>query len=270
MDIMCLQYLQQAVQGSQELFDKSQLLAEVEYVMEFPWNCRVPRWEAWNFIKIFRQENNSSVSMKGDYEWWDETNKELSATRLCFAKVGSLITLIDDIFDTYGTINELIPFAKTLIEWDMSMMDHLPNYMKTSFQFAHKTYMDIATEAEKIHGPCVHEWMHDYWKSLILVQLQDVEWIANDYQPSLEEYLKSSLISTTILVLSFFPMLLINTFFHNDIIERINTFESYDDSKDFQDEKERGEKASWIEYYIKDNPGTTREKVYIMSTCLLR
>nr|QHZ00914.1 terpene synthase 11 [Taiwania cryptomerioides] len=317
--------IQREIEENQELTSKIQLLIEVEYIMEYPWKCRVPRWEAWNFIKIFRQDINASMCMKGVYEmsserrkkilelaildfnilqaqhhnelkdlskWWDETKvkelsffrqrhveyyfhyacglyeKELSATRLSYAKVTGLITLLDDIFDTYGTIDELIPFATALIKWDMSMMDHLPEYMKICFQFAHKTYMEIATEAEKIHGPHVHKWMHDNWKIVILAQLQDAEWIANDYHPSLIEYLKSAVASTTVPVVSLFPMLLIDTSFPDDIIEKINKFQScvawgcrlIDDYRDFQVKKEHGENASWIECYMKDNPGTTREQ----------
>nr|QHZ00913.1 terpene synthase 10 [Taiwania cryptomerioides] len=317
--------LQQAIGENRELLGKNQLVTEVEYIMKYPWKCRVQRWEAWNFIKIFRLDINASLGMKGAYEvssdrkmkilelaildfnilqaqhhnelkilskWWDETKvkelsffrqrhvefyfwytcglyeKELSATRLCFAKVAALITLIDDIFDTYGTIDELSHFTTALIEWDMSIMDRLPEYMKTCFQFAHKTYMEIATEAEKIHGPCVQKWMHDNWKTIILAQLQDAKWIANDYHPSLDEYLKSSVAPTTIPVVSLFPMLLIGTTFPDDIMERINKFQNclawgcrlVDDSRDFQDEKDHGENASWIECYMKDNPGTTREQ----------
>ncbi|GLJ39001.1 hypothetical protein SUGI_0794980 [Cryptomeria japonica] len=128
--------------------------------------------------------------------------------------------------------------------------------------------MEIAIEAEKIHGPSVRKWMHDNWKTTIQAQLQDAEWIANNYHPSLTEYLKSSVPSTTVPVLSLFPMLLIDTFFNDDIIKKMNMFQScvawgcrlIDDSKDFQDEKEHGENASWIECYMKDNPGTTREQ----------
>ncbi|XP_059066063.1 sesquiterpene synthase Cad-like isoform X1 [Cryptomeria japonica] len=317
--------LGKAIQESQELMNKSQLLVEVEYVMKNPWKCRVPRWEALNYIKIFRQDIDASMCMKGVYEmssdkrkkilelaildfnilqnqhhnelktlskWWNDTKvkelsffrqrhvefyflytcglyeKELSAIRLCFAKVGTLITLLDDIFDTYGTIDELVPFASALIKWDMSMMNQLPEYMKTCFQFAHETYMEIAIEAEKIHGPHVQKWMHDNWKTTIQAQLQDAEWIAKNYHPSLTEYLKSSVPSTTVPVLSLFPMLLIDTFFNDDIIKNMNKFQNcvawgcrlVDDSKDFQDEKEHGENASWIECYMKDNPGTTREQ----------
>ncbi|KAH9320134.1 hypothetical protein KI387_021903, partial [Taxus chinensis] len=119
-------------------------------------------------------------------EWWDEAiinrlsffrhrhveyyfwytcglyEPDYTATRLCYAKLGTLITIIDDIFDTYGTIDELIPFTNALINWDMSMMDQLPDYMQSSLQFAYKTYMEIFTEAEKIHGPRVQKWMSDY------------------------------------------------------------------------------------------------------------
>nr|QGN65607.1 terpene synthase 1 [Taiwania cryptomerioides] len=318
-------YLKQALENSQELKEKAQLLAEVEYVMRYPWRCKVPRWEAWNSIQIFRQDTDAWMLMEGIYkvpiewskkilelaivdfnilqshhqnelkhlaEWWDEAivkqlsffrhrhveyyfwytcglyEPEYAATRLCYAKLGTVITVVDDIFDTYGTIDELIPFREALINWDMSIMDQLPNYMQISLQFAHKTYMDIVAEAEKIQGPRARKWMKEYWTTLIWAEFQDAEWIANDYHPTLSEYLKNSLISSTVPVVTFFPMILINTYLRDDILERVNKFESsvawgcrlIDDSKDFQHEQEHGETASWIECYVRDNPGTTREQ----------
>ncbi|XP_059074596.1 sesquiterpene synthase Cad-like [Cryptomeria japonica] len=317
--------LKEALEKKQELKDKTQLLAEVEYILHYPWRCRVPRWEAWNSIQIFRQDIDSWMLTEGIYkvpnewskkilelaildfnilqshhqnelkylaEWWDEAivkqlsffrhrhveyyfwytcglyEPEYGATRLCYAKLGTLITIVDDIFDTYGTIDELIPFREVLINWDMSMMDKLPNYMQISLRFAHQTYMEITVEAEKIHGPRVQEWMKDYWKTLIWAEFQDAEWIAKKYHPTLSEYLKNSLISSTVPVVTLFPMILINTYLPDDILKRVNKFESrvawgcrlIDDSKDFKNEQEHGETASWIECYARDNPGTTREQ----------
>nr|AJR21035.1 sesquiterpene synthase [Callitropsis nootkatensis] len=318
-------YLEEALGKWKGLNEKTQLIEEVEYIMKYPWRCRVPRWETWNSIKILRQDMGAWMLMEGIYkvqnewsekilevaildfnilqshhhnelkhlaEWWDEAivkqlsffrhrhveyyfwyacglyEPEYAATRLCYAKLGTLITVIDDIFDTYGTIDELIPFREALINWDMSIVDQLPNYMQISLQFAHKTYMEIATEAEKIHGPHVQKWMEDYWKTLIWAEFQDAEWIANNYHPTLIQYLKNSLISSTVPVVTLFPMILINTNLPNDILNKVNKFESkvawgcrlIDDSKDFQHEQEHGETASWIECYVRDNPGTTREQ----------
>ncbi|GLJ51088.1 hypothetical protein SUGI_1087570 [Cryptomeria japonica] len=193
---------------------------------------------------------------------------EYVATRLCYAKLGTLITIVDDIFDTYGIIDELIPFREALISWDMSMMDQLPDYMQTTLQFAHKTYMDIVIEAEKIHGPRVQQWMRDYWKTLIWAEFQDSKWIVDGYHPTLSEYLKNSLISSAVHVSTLFPMILMNINLLDDILKKVNNFESnvawacrlIDDTKDFQIEQEHGETTSWIECYVRDKPGTTKEE----------
>ncbi|GLJ38913.1 hypothetical protein SUGI_0793260, partial [Cryptomeria japonica] len=87
---------------------------------------------------------------------------EFSLTRVGYAKLGTIITVIDDIFDTYGTYDELIHFKEAVINWDMSMMDRFPKFMQICLQFTHETYMELADEAEKIHGPRARKWMQEY------------------------------------------------------------------------------------------------------------
>ncbi|XP_057848440.2 sesquiterpene synthase Cad-like [Cryptomeria japonica] len=193
---------------------------------------------------------------------------EFSLTRVGYAKLGTIITVIDDIFDTYGTYDELIHFKEAVINWDMSMINRFPKFMQICLQFTHETYMELADEAEKIHGPRARKWMQEYWTNLILAEFKDAEWIATDYRPTLDEYLKNALDSSTVPVVTLFPMLLINTSLPDDILERIKKIELdvmlgcrlIDDCKDFQEQLENGENASWLDCYIRDNPGTTMEQ----------
>ncbi|GLJ38825.1 hypothetical protein SUGI_0791270 [Cryptomeria japonica] len=175
------------------------------------------------------------IELKIISKWWSEAS-------VGYAKPGTIITIIDDIFDTYGTIDELIHFKTTLINWDMSVMDRFPQFMQICLQFSHETYMELVDEAEKIHGPRARKWMQEYWTNLILAEFKDAEWIAIDYHPTLDEYLKNALDSSTIPVVTLFPMLLIDTSLPDDILERIKKIELdvmlgcrlIDDCKDFQ------------------------------------
>nr|QIB02636.1 terpene synthase [Taiwania cryptomerioides] len=241
------------------------------------------------------------IELKIVSKWWNETSvkqlnffrhrhveyyfayacglyeHEFSLTRVGYAKLGVMITVIDDIFDTYGTIDELIHFKIALINWDMSIVDRLPQYMQVSLQFSHKTYMELVDEAEKIHGPRARKWMQDYWTSLILAEWQDAEWIAKDYHPTLDEYLKNAISSSTIPVVTLFPMVLIDTLLPDDILERVSRFEYdvvmgcrlIDDCKDFQEQQDHGENASWLDCYMRDSPGTTMEQALEHASILI-
>ncbi|KAJ8765529.1 hypothetical protein K2173_014651 [Erythroxylum novogranatense] len=49
------------------------------------------------------------------------------------SKLNQLITTIDDIYDVYGTLDELELFTSAIERWDINMMDKLPYYMKLTF-----------------------------------------------------------------------------------------------------------------------------------------
>ncbi|KAJ0017275.1 hypothetical protein Pint_11437 [Pistacia integerrima] len=49
------------------------------------------------------------------------------------AKAIALITVIDDIYDVYGTLPELELLTDAITRWDIKAMKQLPSYMKTSF-----------------------------------------------------------------------------------------------------------------------------------------
>ncbi|GLJ50199.1 hypothetical protein SUGI_1068360 [Cryptomeria japonica] len=286
--VFAMAYLQQAMKETGDIKEKkNSLLMEIEYTLKYPWRTRVPRWEAWNFIQIFKQQNcntsfvNNIYKIIGIYSqkllglaildfnilqaqhqsemklislwwkhssvieldffqhrhiefyfWWDCSlfEPEFSASRIGFAKLVTSLSILDDIYDTYGTIDELRPFTTTLIRWDAFMIDNLLEYMKIAFKFVYMIHKEIASEAKRKHGPFVHKYIQSCWESYITSYMQEAEWIASNHTP-------------------------------------------VDDMKDFEDEQTHGESASSIECYMKDNHDSTREDalnyiINIIENCL--
>ncbi|WJX46364.1 (-)-germacrene D synthase [Trifolium repens] len=70
---------------------------------------------------------------------------QYSVGRRILTKVISLASVIDDIYDVYGTIEELQLFTQAIERWDISCMDFLPEYMK----FCYKAVWDVYEEMEQ-------------------------------------------------------------------------------------------------------------------------
>nr|QWQ79597.1 TPS39 [Juglans sigillata] len=72
--------------------------------------------------------------------------------RRMITRVNCLITTIDDIYDVYGTLDELELFTDIIVRWDVNAIDQLPYYMQISFltlnNFVNEMAFDILKEQE--------------------------------------------------------------------------------------------------------------------------
>eukprot|EP00253_Pinus_taeda_P027867 PITA_27867 len=94
--------------------------------------------------------------------------------------------------------------------------------------------------------------------------------MAAGHIPSFNEYYKNGLASSGMCVLNLIPLLLMGQILPDDILKEIFypskihdllelTVRIKDDITDFEQEKERGELASSLQCYLKDNPECARE-----------
>uniref|UniRef100_A0A9I9DSX4 Terpene synthase 10-like n=2 Tax=Cucumis melo TaxID=3656 RepID=A0A9I9DSX4_CUCME len=118
----------------------------------------------FNVVQSIHQDD-----LKYAARWWKSTglaeNLEFARDRLmanffcsvgmgfephlgCFrrmtTKVTSLITIIDDVYDVYGTLDELELFTDVVERWDIAAIDRLPKYMRLCFITLHNTINDMA------------------------------------------------------------------------------------------------------------------------------
>ncbi|GMP68104.1 hypothetical protein CsSME_00027831 [Camellia sinensis var. sinensis] len=69
----------------------------------------------------------------------------LLASRMV-TKVTALTSIIDDIYDAYGTLEELVLFTDAIERWEISAIDQLPEHMKLCYQALPDVYNMIDEE----------------------------------------------------------------------------------------------------------------------------
>ncbi|KAF2284333.1 hypothetical protein GH714_020588 [Hevea brasiliensis] len=74
---------------------------------------------------------------------------QFSYCRRMSTKVNSLLTIIDDIYDVYGTLDELELFTDAVQRWDVNAIEQLPDYMKLCFLSLYNTINEIAFDVLK-------------------------------------------------------------------------------------------------------------------------
>ncbi|RDX62117.1 hypothetical protein CR513_59584, partial [Mucuna pruriens] len=80
------------------------------------------------------------------------TDPHFSDQRIQLTKPISLIYVIDDIFDVYGTLDQLTLFTDAVNRWELAGTDQLPNVMKMCLSALYHITNDFAEMIYKKHG----------------------------------------------------------------------------------------------------------------------
>ncbi|XP_059071112.1 alpha pinene synthase, chloroplastic-like [Cryptomeria japonica] len=193
-----------------------------------------------------------------------------SAFRIGFAKLSALVTYLDDIYDTYGTLDELKIFTKAIKRWDLSATEGLPEFMKVAFKAFDEALRDMAEEAKKTQGRDTLDYARKAWEVYIDAYMKEAEWLAMGYTPSLEEYLENGKVSAGSRVVTLQPVLTLDAPLSDEILKEIDYPSRFDellgltlrlrgDTRTFKAEADRGEVVSCITCYMKDHPRSNEE-----------
>ncbi|KAL6326921.1 hypothetical protein AAG906_012528 [Vitis piasezkii] len=122
-------------------------------------------------------------------------------------KVNTLITIIDDVYDVYGTMDELELFTDVVDRWDINAMDPLPEYMKLCFLALYNSTNEMAYDALKEHGLHIVSYLRKAWSDLCKSYLLEAKWYYSGCTPSLQEYISNAWISIS------GPVILVHAYF---------------------------------------------------------
>ncbi|GMI72384.1 hypothetical protein like AT3G25810 [Hibiscus trionum] len=112
-------------------------------------------------------------------------------------KVTALITTIDDVYDVYGTLDELELFTQAVDRWDINAMELLPQYMKICFLTLFNSVNEMGYDNLKEHGYHTIPFLKKAWADLCKLYLLEAKWFDSGYIPSFKEYINHAWISIT-------------------------------------------------------------------------
>ncbi|KAK1305164.1 putative terpene synthase 11 [Acorus calamus] len=78
-----------------------------------------------------------------------------SKCRIEVAKAVAILLVIDDVYDSYGSLEDLTLFTDAIRRWDVEAVDGLPQYMKICYMALYNTINEIAYSVLKEYGWCV-------------------------------------------------------------------------------------------------------------------
>ncbi|RYR50493.1 hypothetical protein Ahy_A07g037109 [Arachis hypogaea] len=119
-------------------------------------------------------------------------NPEFGFFRRAITKVNCFINTIDDMYETFGTLEDLELFTKAIEKWDLSFgMDNLPYYMKICFLALNNFVNEVAFESLQNNEVYIVPFLRKSWADLCKAYFVEAKWYYSGYIPTLEEYLEN-------------------------------------------------------------------------------
>nr|QEV81847.1 terpene synthase 8 [Prunella vulgaris] len=189
-----------------------------------------------------------------------------ATARKLLTKLIYMASVLDDIYDVYGTLDELSLFTSILQRWDIGAIDQLPLYMRIYFQALFDLYVEMEEEMGKIGKSYAIKYGKQEMIRLAEVYFQEAQWSFTKYKPSMHEYMKVALISSGYMMMSANSLCVIGDpidkeefdwFLSNPPILRASSIITrlMDDLAGYGSEK----KLSAVHYYMNEN-GVTKEE----------
>ncbi|XP_072057356.1 probable terpene synthase 2 isoform X2 [Arachis hypogaea] len=126
------------------------------------------------------------------YFWPFAMNSELKYTtfRVVTTKVNQWMTIVDDTYDAYGTIQELELLTLAIQRWDISYIASLPECFKTIFNAILEVTDEIIELSSARNGEsnlvlqCVKQALSHYVQGYVV----EAKWCYESYVPTYDEY----------------------------------------------------------------------------------
>ncbi|KAL6316111.1 hypothetical protein AAG906_015941 [Vitis piasezkii] len=178
---------------------------------------------------------------------------QYSYARRIQAKLLAIATVIDDMYDAYGTPEELELFTEAI--------ERLPEYMKPCYQALLDAYKEIEEKENEERSCCVH-YAKEAMKSAVRAYRNESKWFHREYVPTVEEYLSVALVTSDVTLFTIISFVGMGRRATKEIMKATSTIiRLMDDMASHEFEQQRGHAASSVECYMKQH-GVSEQHAY--------
>ncbi|KAI3498879.1 hypothetical protein L1887_34665 [Cichorium endivia] len=198
------------------------------------------------------------------------TGPSLSEERIELTKPIALIFIIDDIFDVYGTLDELTLATEAVKRWDINALEKLPYHIRICIQALYDVTNEISDKVYKNYGFDPKEYLKKAWTNLCEAFLVEAKWFASGQLPKADDYLKNGIVSSGAEVVTVHLFFLLGGATSKESASIIydnkgitfcvaKILRLWDDLGSAKDENQDGHDGSYVSYYMKENDGCSIE-----------
>ncbi|KAL3747662.1 hypothetical protein ACJRO7_016460 [Eucalyptus globulus] len=203
----------------------------------------------------------SIIYFESDYE----------AAREILTKVASMVSIIDDIYDVHGMLEELGLFTEAIESWDVNAKEGLPEYMQACYKTVLDLYDEIGYEVTRKGRSYRLFYAKEAMKNQVRAYFAEAKWFHQNYVPTMEEYMPIALATAAIELLLVTLLLGMEDFVTKDAFDWLLYGNSkmvkavklvgrlMDDIAGHKFEQERGHGPSSVECFMKQYKVTEEE-----------
>ncbi|KAI3944648.1 hypothetical protein MKW98_021106 [Papaver atlanticum] len=157
---------------------------------------RISRW--WNNMEIaknlnFARDRLVECFLSNIGCSWEPRNERC---REWLTKILSFALVIDDIYNVYGSLEELEIFTDVIERWDCKAMEKLPNHMKICFLALYNTVNEMAFEILSEQQFDILPHLTKLLANSVKAMLTEAKWCHKGYIPTFVEYVQNGSVSS--------------------------------------------------------------------------
>ncbi|KAL0399302.1 UNVERIFIED_CONTAM: Germacrene-D synthase [Sesamum radiatum] len=122
--------------------------------------------------------------------------------RRMLTKILNMTSILDDIYDVYGKLDDLQFFTDLIQRWDVNALEQLPSYMRICYEALSDIYIEMENQPEKIDGSYPIKYAKEEMKKLVRAYLEEAKWSYSKDTPTIEEYMKVAIVTSTFMMMS--------------------------------------------------------------------
>ncbi|KAK6164229.1 hypothetical protein DH2020_001093 [Rehmannia glutinosa] len=158
--------------------------------------CEVSRW--WNELRQSLNVPYARNRVVEAYLWGTtfQFKPQYSYVRVGVAKSIQMLTILDDTYDNYATLEEADLFTEAVQRWNIDETHQLPYYMKIIYMFILRVYEDYEREATQ-HGNLFSiRQTNPKVKDVCKAYNKELKWFMGVQMPIFEDYIENSTITS--------------------------------------------------------------------------
>ncbi|KAL0389336.1 UNVERIFIED_CONTAM: Gamma-cadinene synthase [Sesamum calycinum] len=158
------------------------------------------RW--WNELDLISKLPYARDRLVESYFWGTafRFQPQHSYARIAITKSVLMLTIMDDTYDNYATLEEADLFTEILEKWDINEIDRLPDYMKIIYKFILNIYEEYEVEAAKQGKLFAVPYAKEAVKQVGEAYNRHTQWFMGGQMPTYEEYMVNTVVTSCIYV----------------------------------------------------------------------